>query len=94
MVETANRGLVEVTMKGTVKVLLNDAFDHNKRVIPYLNEVLYVPLLSCRLYSVAEWNRCGGTINFLMDRCRINILNDEDTITQTVDVDPIYAEKR
>jgi hypothetical protein len=59
----------------------------------YLNEVLYVPLLSRRLFSVAEWNRCGGTINFMMDRCHITILGEDDRVVNTVDVDPIYAEE-
>jgi hypothetical protein len=59
MVETANGGLVEVSMKGTVKVLMNDTFQHNKTVMVYLNEVLHVPLLSRRLFSVAVvYNRC------------------------------------
>jgi transposase InsO family protein len=93
MVETANGGLVEVTQKGTVKVLLQDAFEHNRKIMVYLNDVLYVPLLSRRLFSVAEWNQCGGTINFMMDRCRIEILDDDDKVVNTVDVDPIYAEE-
>jgi hypothetical protein len=93
MVETANGGLVEVTQKGTVKVLINDAFDHNNRVMVYLNDVLHVPLLSRRLFSVAEWNRCGGTINFMMDRCRVEILDDNNKVVNTVDVDPIHAEE-
>jgi hypothetical protein len=59
----------------------------------YLNEVLYVPLLSRRLFSVAEWNRCGGTVNFMMDRCHITILGEDDRVLNTVDVDPIYTEE-
>jgi hypothetical protein len=74
-------------------VLLNDTFQHNKTVIVYLNEVLHVPLLSRTLFSVAEWNRCGGFINFMMDRCRIEILGIDDKVTNTIDVDPIYAEE-
>jgi hypothetical protein len=93
MVETANGGLVEVSMKGTVKVLMNDTFQNNKTVMVYLNEVLHVPLLSRRLFSVAEWNRCGGTINFMMNRCRIEILGIDDQVINTIDVDPIYAEE-
>jgi hypothetical protein len=93
IVETANVGLVEVTMKGTVKVLIKDAFVHNKTVMVYLHEVLYVPLLSRRLFSVAEWNRCGGTVNFMMDRCHITILGEDDRVLNTVDVDPIYTEE-
>jgi hypothetical protein len=56
MVQTANGGLVEVTQKATVKVLLHDAFDHNRKIMVHLNDVLYVPLLSRRPFSVAEWN--------------------------------------
>jgi hypothetical protein len=44
MVETAIEGLVEVSKKGTVKLLLNDTFQHNKTVMVYLNDVLHVPL--------------------------------------------------
>jgi hypothetical protein len=78
LVETANGGLVEVKEKGTVKVLINDTFNDINQTMVYLNDALYVPRLNRRLFSVAEWNRCGGTINFLMDRCRISILDDEE----------------
>jgi hypothetical protein len=85
--------LVEVSKKRTVKVLLNDTFQDHKTVMVHLNDVLHVPLLSRRLFSMAEWNRCGGTINFWMDRCRIGILGIDDTVINTIDVDPIYAEE-
>jgi hypothetical protein len=92
LVETANGGLVEVEEKGTVKLLINDAFNHNNETTIYLNDVLYVPQLNRRLFSVvAEWNRCGGTVTFLMDRCRISIFENEDKLINTIDVDPIYA---
>jgi hypothetical protein len=29
----------------------------------------------------------------MIDRCRINILDDKDHISTTIDVDPIYAEE-
>ena len=66
LVETANGGLVEVKEKGTVKVLINDAFNHTNQTMVYLNDVLYVPRLNRRLFSVAEWNLCGGTTTFLL----------------------------
>jgi hypothetical protein len=54
IVETANGGFVEVTMKGRVNVLINDSFQHNKGIMTYPNDVFYVPLLSRPLFSVAE----------------------------------------
>jgi hypothetical protein len=71
---------------------MNDTFQHIKTVMVYLNEVLHLPLLSRQLFSVAEWNRCGGTINFMMDKCRIERLGIDDKVI-TIDVDPIYAEE-
>jgi hypothetical protein len=93
IVGTANGGLVEVSKKRTVKVLLSDTFQHNKTVMVDLHDVLHVPLLSRRLFSVAEWNRWGGTINFMMDRCRIEILEIDNKVISTIDVDPIYVEE-
>ena len=90
-VETANGGIIPVFKKGTVKVLIVDAFDP-QHVIPVLMEnVLYVPGLNKRLLSVSDWNNCGGQISFLFDRCRIEILNDRDEVTHSIDIDPPFV---
>ncbi|KAG7362456.1 integrase core domain containing protein [Nitzschia inconspicua] len=91
MVEVANGSLVEVQWRGTVKLLLIDKFDRSNQAMVYLRNVLYVPMLSRRLLSVAEWNQCGGQINFLTDKCRVQILDSNDFPIHTIDIDPIYA---
>jgi hypothetical protein len=66
--------------------------DHNKHFMVYLNEVLYVPLLSRRLFSLARveqvwWN----------DQLHDGPLSHRNTKrsknTQTVGVDPMCAEE-
>ncbi|KAG7366304.1 hypothetical protein IV203_028974 [Nitzschia inconspicua] len=54
MVEVANGSLIEVQWRGTVKLLLIDKFDPDNRASVYLKNVLYVPQLSRRLFSVSE----------------------------------------
>ncbi|KAG7349250.1 reverse transcriptase RNA-dependent DNA polymerase [Nitzschia inconspicua] len=91
MVEVANGSLIEVRWRGTVKLLLIDKFDPDNRATVYLKNVLDVPQLSRRLFSVSEWNQCGGQITFMPDRCRIEILDSNDIPIHTIDTDPIYA---
>jgi hypothetical protein len=88
MVETANGGL---TKKGTVKIKIVDMFQPSKSRTVYLNDVLYVPDLNRRLLSVSEWNQCGGEISFLHDRCRLRLLNEDNTTDTTIDIEPIYS---
>ncbi|KAG7340335.1 reverse transcriptase RNA-dependent DNA polymerase [Nitzschia inconspicua] len=94
MVEVANGSLIEVRWRGTVKLLLIDKFDPDNRATVYLKNVLYVPQLSRRLFSVSEWYQCGGQITFMPDRCRIEILDSDDIPIHTIDTDPIYAAEK
>ncbi|KAG7371221.1 hypothetical protein IV203_019791 [Nitzschia inconspicua] len=91
MVEVANGSLIEVRWRGTVKLLLIDKFVPDNRATVYLKNVLYVPQLSRRLFSVSEWNQCGGQITFMPDRCRIEILDSNVIPIHTIDTDPINA---
>ncbi|KAG7352569.1 hypothetical protein IV203_008617 [Nitzschia inconspicua] len=91
MVEIANGSLVEVRWRGTVKLLLIDKSKPSNQAMVCLRNVLYVPMLSRRLLSVAEWNQCGCQINFLTDKCRVQILDSDDSPAHTIDIDPIYA---
>jgi hypothetical protein len=43
VVETANRGMVRVTHRGSVDILLSDAFRPDNSMVVQLNNVLYVP---------------------------------------------------
>ncbi|KAG7340238.1 reverse transcriptase RNA-dependent DNA polymerase [Nitzschia inconspicua] len=91
MVEVANGGLLEVHLRGTVKMLIVDKDNPENRATVLLKNVLYVPQLSRRLFSVSEWNQCGGQITFMPDKCRIQILDTNDVPIHTIDIDPIYA---
>jgi hypothetical protein len=67
VVETANGGIVRVTHRGSVRILMCDTFRPENTIVVKLFNVLHVPGLSRRLLSVHEWNSCNGQIYHMID---------------------------
>jgi hypothetical protein len=86
-VEFANGAKVPVERRGTVKVVVQDIFDANHRVVLLLENVLHVPGLNRRFLSVRGWNSAGGSLHFLPDRCRMAFPPDDTAGHNKLSVD-------
>jgi transposase InsO family protein len=51
-----------------------------------VEHVLHVPGLNKRLLSVREWNHSGGSVTFLADRCRLEIIDESKDTKHTLDI--------
>ena len=71
LVEVANGNIVKAPKKGTVKIKITDVKTNNTYSI-LLEDVLLVPGLSRRLFSVNQWTKSGGAINFNGETCRMS----------------------
>ena len=86
VVEVANGTIVKAAKRGTALVKIVDIHT-NKSYNIYLEGVLHVPGISCRLFSVTCWTQCGGTISFHGEKCKLQYNDPQSskgTTTATV----------
>jgi hypothetical protein len=88
IVETANGGIIRVTHRGTVRILMCDIFRPDNTIVVKLHNVLFVPGLTKRLLSVPEWNSYNGQIYHMIDRQRVEIFDDNREICAFIDLPP------
>jgi hypothetical protein len=88
VVETSKGSIVRVTHKGSVKILMCDAFRPDHTIVVKLYNVLHVPGLTKRLFSVHEWNSCDGQVYHMTDRQRVEIYNGDNQVCAIVDLPP------
>ena len=70
LVEVANGNLVKAPLQGTALITIVDVKTLKQHQI-YLKDILYVPGLSRRLFSVTQWTQCGGSLAFNGDICSL-----------------------
>jgi len=90
-VVTANGGMVPVRSRGTVSTSMIDLYDPKNNRDVTITDVLLVPGLRRRLFSVSHWNESGGAVSFLQDRTNIQLRNDENDLILSVDVGPPFV---
>jgi hypothetical protein len=91
VVETANGGVVRVTHRGSVKVLMSDTFRPDHTIVVNLHNVLHVPGLNKGLLLVHEWNSCNGQIYDMTDPQRVEIYDDDKKACAMVDLPPCLS---
>jgi hypothetical protein len=92
-VEVANGGIIVVKHKGQVRIAMMDMDDSSKNRDIIVEDVLLVPGLKRRLFSVTHWNECNGSMTFLQDKTRIELNDDNGTQIFSVNVTPPFAEE-
>ena len=75
LIEVANGNMVKATVSGTVHLRVIDIEDETSYDV-YLENVLHVPGLSRRLFSVTQWTNSGGAISFSGDNCTLSYNDD------------------
>ena len=78
IVEVANGNLVQAPIEGTACIRIVDVNDHHQHDI-LLNNVLYVPGLSRRLFSVSQWTKCGGNLSFNGETCQMQFYTNNNS---------------
>ena len=81
LVEVANGNIVKAPNKGTALICIVD-IKTNKTFDILLEDVLYVPGLSRRLFSVTQWTQSGGRLSFNGDTCKISCRDHENPKTR------------
>ena len=71
VVEVANGHIIQATVTGTVHLEVMDVNMYQVFDV-YLENVLHVPSLSLRLFSVTQWTASGGHISFGSTLCHIS----------------------
>ena len=77
VVEVANGHIVQATVTGTIHLQVMDINTHQVFDV-YLENVLHVPGLSRRLFSVTQWTSSGGHISFGNTLCHISYQDPND----------------
>ena len=75
LVQVANGNIVQADSIGSIKIRINDITGKPSQDI-LLEEVLYVPGLSRRLFSVPQWTNAGGACSFGVDNCILSYKED------------------
>ena len=70
LVEVANGNIVKAPKKGTAFIRIVGVKTHKTFDI-LLEDVLYVPGLSRRLFSMTQWTNSGGSLSFRGTTCKI-----------------------
>ena len=70
IIEVANGNLVKAPLQGTARIRIIDVKTNISRDI-LLDNILYVPGLSRRLFSVTQWTQSGGHLIFNGDLCQL-----------------------
>ena len=81
LVEVANGNIVKAPKKGTAFIRIVDVKTHKTFDI-LLEDVLYVPGLSRRLFSVTQWTNSGGSLSFHGTTCKIAYQDAKNPATQ------------
>ena len=71
LVEVANGNIVQAHSIGTAKIRIEDVSGKPTQDI-LLEQVLFVPGLSRRLFSVPQWTDSGGECAFGVDKCTLS----------------------
>ena len=85
LVQVANGNIVQAHSIGSTKIRINDITGKPHQDI-LLEDVLYVPGLSRRLFSVPQWTSSGGACSFGVDKCTLSYKGDTDdtSFSQTI----------
>ena len=75
VIEVANGNMVKATVSGTVHLRVIDIEDNTPYDV-FIENVLHVPGLSRRLFSVTQWTNSGGSISFKDDNCILSYSDD------------------
>ena len=78
LVEVANGNIMKAPKKGTALIRIIDVQTHSTFDV-LLEDVLYVPGLSRRLFSVTQWTQSGGSLFFKGTTCEICYDDDDNT---------------
>ena len=81
LVKVANGNIVKAPNTGTALIQIVDV-KTNKTFAILLEDVLYVPRLSRRLFSVTQWTQSGGWLSFNGDSCKISYQDRENPKTR------------
>ena len=80
LVQVANGTVVKAPLNGTALFRFTDIETHQYTDI-LVENVLYVPGLSRRLFSVTQWTSSGGELSFNGDKC--HIAYEDDSVPPT-----------
>ena len=85
LVQVANGNIVKAQSIGTTRIKINDITGKPPQDV-LLEEVLYIPGLSRRLFSVSQWTNSGGVCSFGVDKCTLSYKapNDNISFSQTI----------